>query len=199
MRGLLLVAMVAAASSSASNANQPDSPNDSLKFTPVEFYSFELGGESGQYTAWEKRQISKFEGLSTTIDIQDVKGKPKDRWASIARINLYGEGDEKQRKVLSLTFTADRSTRRVEADIWRGGDTPHLPIGAELKVGKPISFGLYAIAASELALMIDGQTLGTTVKCEFDVKSIRIIGSGMDVRFSPFNLMKKSFASEKRQ
>ena len=73
MRNLLFLALTASSMAMAADSSEPASFPDSLKFTPVEFYSFELGGESGQYTAWEKQQISKFDGLSATIDIQEVR------------------------------------------------------------------------------------------------------------------------------
>ena len=190
MRFLLFFALVVISNVFASESIAAEHPPGTLKFSPIEFYTFNLGGESGQYTDWEKLQISRFDGLATTIDIQEIKGKPKDKWASIARINLYGEGEKNARKMLSLIFTGDRKTRKIRAELWRGGDTPRHPIDVELSEGKPINLSLVATATNEFLLSIDDLT--ATIENEFEVKSIQAIGSGVDVKFSPFNLLEKS-------
>ena len=193
MRWFLLFAMIGTMNAFASDPPVLEHPPGTLKFSPVEFYKFNLGGESGQYTDWEKQQIAGFEGLSTTIEVKETKGKPKDKWASIARINFYGAGDGKSRKMLSLTFTADRKSQKIAAELWRGGDTPRHPIDVSLTVGKPINFSLVVTAPDECLLSIDDLT--STIKSEFDVKAIQVIGSGLDVTFSSFNLLRKSPAN----
>jgi hypothetical protein len=192
MRWLLLFSLILSSGAIASDPPASEQSPETLKFTPLELYKFNLGGESGQYTDWEKLQIHKFDGLSTTIEIKEVKGKPKDKWASIARISMYGEGDEKSRGILSLTFKADRKTGKIEADLWRGGDTPHHPIDVDLVVGKPIQLFVLVTATDEFTLQIDDFT--STIESKFEVKAIRVIGSGVDVTFSPFNLLGKSIA-----
>lgn len=190
MRWLLMVTLVVSTIALASDPPASAHPPGTLKFTPIELYKFNLGGESGQYTDWERLQIARFDGLATTMEIKEVKGKPKDKWASIARINLYGEGEGKLRKMLSLTFTADRKSKKIEADLWRGGDTPRHPIDVELSAGKPIQLSVLVTAADELTLQIDD--LNATVGNDFEVRAIQVIGSGVDVTFSPFNLLQKS-------
>ena len=192
MRWLLLTVLIFSTSSFASELAATDHPPGTLKFTPVEFYKFNLGGDSGQYTNWEKLQIAQFDGLATTFEITEIKGKPKDKWASIARVILFGEGEGKSRKMLSVTFTADRKSKEIGAEISRGADSPHHPVDVNLSAGKSIKLSVLVTAPGELTIQVDD--LSATIESEFEVKAISVIGSGLDVAFSSFDLLQKAHA-----
>lgn len=159
-------------------------------YTVKEHYRFNLGGESGQYTDWERYDLDAFDGLSTTISIDKTYGKPTDKWASLARINLFGPGEGKDRPILSLMFEVDRKDNHAVASIYRGKDKPREAFDAPLAAGKPIKVSMLRNAPGKLQVSLDKASY--EIPCEFEVKGIAMIGSGLDVKFEPFNLLKRA-------
>src|SRR5690348_9213640 len=45
------------------------------QFTPGERYRFDLGGEAGEYSEWERSGLAHFDGIATTIRVKAVKGR----------------------------------------------------------------------------------------------------------------------------
>lgn len=134
-------------------------------FEPAERYRFALGGESGQYTNAERNGLDHFDGLSTTIHIDDVKGKPGDKWSSLARINLFCPGAGKDRKLVSLFFVIDRTTHRISTEYERSKDSPRMALQKVLSIEKPIEV--------------------------VDIKGVSAVGSGVDVLFEPFVMLRR--------
>jgi hypothetical protein len=154
-----------------------------------EHYRFNLGGHSGMYTDWERTDLDGFDGLTTTIKVEKTYGEPADKWASIARINLFGPGEGEHRPSLSFIFSADRKDRHIEATIMRAIDKPRERFDATLAVGKAFNVSIVPHGTGKLLVQIDNAKFEVPV--DFDVKGLSVIGSGVDVKFEPFNLLKR--------
>ena len=188
VRASLAVLTLALAVSSLAHADK-EAVAPTPMFQAKEHYRFNLGGESGMYTDWERMDLDGFDGLTTTLNIEKTYGKPGDKWASIARIILFGAGDDKERPQLSFTFVADRKNGQVEASIMRTKDTRE-PFDAKLAVGKSFTVSIVPQGTGKLLVAIDKATY--EVPSDLDVKAVRVIGSGVDVKFEPFNLLKRA-------
>ena len=149
-----------------------------------EQYRLNIGGDVGTYTDWERMALTGFLGLETTVYIDTVYGKKSDKWDSIGRINLTGEKGGKSRR-LSFLFYVDRGTKKITVKHQMDdGQVMALDIPFELKQAIPMSMawkapGLLEVKTGEATY---------EVACDFDVASVRALGSGVDVRFEPFVL-----------
>jgi hypothetical protein len=187
VRTSLVVFILAIASASLLHAAEKEAAAPTPTYEAKEHYRFNLGGDSGMYTDWERMDLDGFDGLTTTVSIEKTYGKPGDKWASIARIMLFGAGDDQNRPQLSFTFVADRKNGQIEASIMRSKDTREA-FDAKLAVGKPFTVSIVPQGAGKLLVAIDKATY--EVPSDLDVKAVRVIGSGVDVKFEPFNLLK---------
>jgi hypothetical protein len=161
----------------------------SQRYEAKEHYRFNLGGDSGFYTDWERLDLDGFDGLTTTIKIEKAYGQPSDKWASLARINLYGPGLGKDRALLSLVVEVDRKDNHADPSIYRSKDKPREGFNIKLPVGKAFDVTIVRNAPGKLLVSFDKATF--EVPCDFDVRAISAAGSGIDVRFEPFNLLKR--------
>jgi hypothetical protein len=184
----LLVVLLGFLSSLHAAAEDSNTPSGE-RYEAKEHYRFNLGGPSGQYTDWERYDLDRFEGLTTTITIDKTYGKPSDKWASMARIIFFGPGTDKDRRRLSLLIVADRKDGSVEAAIDRGKDKPHEAFDARMAVGKQIAVTIVPLAPGKLLVSIDKANY--EVPYDLDIRGIGVVGSGVDVKFEPFNLLKR--------
>jgi hypothetical protein len=189
MRLLLTVLTFALSSGFLAHAQaSPDTSAQAQRYEVKEHYRFNLGGDSGQYTDWERSDLDGFDGLTTTILIPKAFGKPGDKWSSLARINLFGPGEGKDRPILSLIIEVDRKDNHADASIYRAKDKPREGFDAKLAVGKPFVVTIVRNAPGKLLVSIDKSNY--EVPCDFDVRGIGAVGSGVDVKFEPFNLLR---------
>jgi len=175
----------------ADSKSNSDSATDgqSQRYQAKEHYRFNLGGDSGFYTDWERLDLDGFDGLATTIKIVKAYGKPSDKWSSLARINLFGPGVGNDRALLSLMILVDRKDNQAAPLIYRSKDKPRESFDINLPVGKPFDVTIVRNAPGTLLFSFDKATF--EVPCDFDVKGISAAGSGIDVKFEPFNLLKR--------
>lgn len=171
------------------DAKSATAPSADVRFEAKEHYRFNLGGPSGEYTDWERSDLDGFEGLATTVTIDKTYGKPGDKWAAIGKIRLLGAGDEKTRRVLALTLYADRKTLHVTPLISLGSGKEDERFDVQYEVGKPINLTILPMSAGKLVFSFDGH--GYEVPCDFEIKGIAVVGSGVDIKFDPFNLMRR--------
>jgi len=190
--GLALMAGVAFASNESAAPKSAPQTAPKLEFEPAERYRFALGGESGQYTDAERDGIEHFDGLSTTITIEKVYGKPSDKWASIARINLFGPGEGENRKLVSVILTADRKTHHVTTD-YKPNKDKYVALQKDLSIEKAIDLKILAASPGKLLVVLDGDAF--EVDCDLDIKGVSLTGSGVDVRFEPFALLRRKAGS----
>jgi hypothetical protein len=190
MRLLLTAfALVLSFSSLVHAQTTADASAQPQRYEAKEHYRFNLGGDSGQYTDWERLDLDGFDGLTTTILIPKAYGKAGDKWSSLARINLFGPGEGKDRPILSLIIEVDRKDNHADASIYRAKDKPREGFDAKLAVGKPFVVSIVRNAPGKLLVSIDKSNY--EVPCEFDVKALSAVGSGVDVKFEPFNLLRR--------
>ena len=189
--GLTFAASIALASidSMPSTPASQMSGSTIADFEPIERYRFALGGESGQYTNAERVGLDHFDGLSTTIHIDEVKGNPGDKWSSLARINLFGPGEGKDRKLVSLFFVIDRTTHRISTEYQRSKDFPRMALQKELSIEKPIEVVILATTPGKLRIDLDGDAFD--VDCDLEIKGVSAVGSGVDVLFEPFVMLRR--------
>lgn len=159
------------------------------QFTPGERYRFELGGEAGQYSEWERTGLARFDGIATTIRIKAVKGRRSERWASIARIDLFGAGDGAQRRQLSIILSVDRTTQRISPQLWRGTNVARVPFKVDLPRGEPIDLKILTDTPGQLTVAF-GETI-FRIEDDFGIRSVGVLASGVDVRFDPFALLQR--------
>ncbi|HEY6939919.1 hypothetical protein [Dokdonella sp.] len=159
------------------------------QFTPAERYRFDLGGEAGQYSEWERTGLPRFDGLATTIRVKAAKGKRSGKWASIARIDLYGARDEGRRRQLSIILAVDRATQRVSPELWRGADLPRAPFKVDLPLGEPVDLKILTDTPGQLTIAF-GETI-FRIEDDFQIRSIGVLASGVDARFDPFALLQR--------
>ncbi|HJT98513.1 MAG TPA: hypothetical protein VJ696_09380, partial [Rhodanobacteraceae bacterium] len=112
-----------------------------------------------------------------------------DKWASIARINLYGPGEGEHRTRASVILTADRKTHHVTPDFMPPGSDKHVLLNKELSTDKAIDLKILAASPGKLLVVLDGDAF--EVDCDLDVKAFSVVGSGVDVRFEPFALLRR--------
>lgn len=170
-------------------AAEPTTESPPARYEAREHYRFNLGGPSGEYTDWERSELDTFGGLTTTITIDKAYGKPTDKWASIARIILSGPGQGKDRPRLSLIAIVDRKDNHVQVVIDRDKDNRE-GLDAKLSVGKAFTVGVLPNGPGKLLVSIDKSTYD--IPCDFDIKAIGVLGSGVDVKFEPFNLLHRT-------
>ncbi|MGN6519133.1 MAG: hypothetical protein ACTHK2_06890 [Dokdonella sp.] len=159
------------------------------QFTPGERYRFRLGGEAGEYSEWERSGLAHFDGLATTIRVAAVKGRRSGKWASIARIDLYGPGDAGLRPQKSVILSVDRTTQQVSPQLWRGKDLPRAPFNVDLPRGGPIDLKILTDTPGQLTIAF-GETI-FRIEDDFEITSIGVLASGVDVRFDPFVLLQR--------
>jgi len=155
---------------------------------PAERYRFNLGGPSGEFTNWERQDLARFDGLRTTIRIDQLRGKPSDKWAALTRVNLFGAGDDKERPMLSLLLHYDRKTHRPLALIQQGRNAEQARFDVDLPPDQPVTITIVPGASGELAVSFNANTF--KVPCDFEVKSISVVASGADAHFEPFELLR---------
>jgi len=160
-----------------------------IRYEARERYRFNLGGPSGEFTDWERYDLSSFGGLATTVKIDKVHGKPGDKWSAMGRISLVGAGEKSQRQRISLVLYADRSNSRITPLIELPGEKAAQKFDAQFEVGKPIVLSIVPGSSGKLVYSLDGHTY--VVPCNFEIKSISIVGSGVDISFDAFSLMRR--------
>lgn len=156
----------------------------------VEQHRMNLGGPSGQYTDWGRSGLEGFAGLRATVEIQRTHGRPRDKWSALARINLFdvATGDAEPR-MFSLMLVADRRTERVSAVVVPIGGGEQLGLAFEGTVGQPIGVELRMTAKDELSLAVGDSRYTVELPSGFRVDTVSAVGSGVDVRFDPFELL----------
>ncbi|HEX7916082.1 hypothetical protein [Rudaea sp.] len=159
------------------------------RYEAKEHYRFNLGGDSGQYTDWERLDLDGFDGIAATVQIDKVYGKPTDKWGSIARIAMFGTGTEKERPMFSLMFYVDRKTNTVVPIITHGKNAKEEAFDLKFEVGKPIEFTILPTSPGKLLFGFGKQTF--EVPYDFEIKALKVVGSGVDVKFEPFNLLRR--------
>lgn len=156
----------------------------------VERYAMNLGGPSGQYTDWERSGLQGLVGLRATIEIQKTHGRPRDKWNAIARINLSGPGQVGSGAPrLSLMFHADRHSGEVIAVVEPVGSEEGLQLDFASQVGRPIALEMQLQADGTLGLRLDQSDFTIVLPPQFRIDTVRTLGSGVDVRFDPFELL----------
>ncbi|HEU4662795.1 MAG TPA: hypothetical protein VFS55_02060 [Dokdonella sp.] len=159
------------------------------QFTPSERYRFNLGGDAGQYSEWERTGLARFDGLATTIRVKAVKGRRGAKWASIARIDLYGARDDGRRPQLSIILAVDRATQRVSPELWRGADLPRTPFKVDLPPGEPVDLKILTDTPGQLTIAF-GETI-FRIENHFEIRSVGVLASGVAARFEPFALLQR--------
>lgn len=159
------------------------------QFTPAERYRFDLGGEAGQYSEWERAGLARFDGLATTIRVRAAKGRRSEKWASIARVDLFGAGDPAARRQLSIILSVDRASGLVSPQLWRGTDLPRAPFKVDLPRGEPVDLKILTDTPGQLTIAF-GETI-FRIEDDFEITSIGVLASGVDVHFEPFVLLRR--------
>jgi hypothetical protein len=157
----------------------------------VERHRMNLGGPSGQYTDWQRSGIEGFTGLRTTIEIQKTHGRARDEWAAMARLNLFGvaEGGGDP-PMLSLLLRADRRSGAIEALLVSPGEDAQRGIEFQGEVGRLIQVEMQLRADGLLDLTLDGAAHAVALPSGFRVDAVTAVGSGVDVAFDPFELLR---------
>lgn len=155
-----------------------------------ERYRFNLGGESGSYTDWERYDLPRFDGLYAKIQFEKIYGKTKDKWASIARINLLGAGESKDQKKLSILLEVNRKDHKPTAMIKRTKGADSETFDVDLAADQPIEISVTALTPDNLLLTFNGRQY--EIAHDFEIHGISVIASGADVKFEPFNLMRQA-------
>jgi hypothetical protein len=192
LAGMLLLAggisIDAAADAVTSNTDRASAPQE-WRYEAKEHYRFNLGGDSGQYTDWERLDLDGFDGIAGTVRIDKVYGKPSDKWGSIARVAMFGAGEEKERPMFSLMFYVDRKTSTIVPIITHGKNAKEEAFDLKFEVGRPIEFTILATSPGKLLFGFGKQSF--EVPYDFEIKALRVVGSGVDVKFEPFNLLRR--------
>ncbi|UXI69300.1 hypothetical protein [Tahibacter amnicola] len=154
----------------------------------AERYRFNLGGDVGQYTDWERQDLARFDGLVTTFRFGKVYGKKSDKWDSIGRINLHGPGEGDGRAMISIIFLVDRKTHGVTPIVSDSitGQKGRLDVTAE--GDKPITFSAFKVADADKMLLKVNDT-SVTIPSTFEIRSVSVIGSGVDLGVEKFELV----------
>ncbi len=156
----------------------------------VERHRMNLGGASGQYTDWERNNIANFAGLRTSIDIQKTHGRPRDKWAAIARVNLHGAKDAAgDSDMLSVVLRADRRSGGLTAIVHHFDAAQPVRLEFDGRVGQAVELSMRMRAVDQLELELDQSRFMVELPTGFRVGSIAVIGSGVDVRFEPFDIL----------
>lgn len=155
-------------------------------YSSSERQSFNLGGPSGTYTDWNRYDLAPFTGLATVLEIPAVHGKPKDKWAAVAKIRLVAAGDSKPVS-LDLSFVVDRKTGRVHPRIQQGETTAPIEVEFGLKQSVPVVI----VWKSPGVLDVRIADSHVDVSVPFEINRIALAGSGLDVLFSPFVLLSR--------
>jgi hypothetical protein len=158
-------------------------------FAISERYRANLGGESGEYTDWERMDIDRFDGLATTIHFDAIRGKARDKWSSLARINLFGGGAKDVRPLVSVILAVDRKTHDVLPSLYRGKQEKSETFDISLSADKSIDLKIFHIDQHSLLVIMNEATFDVPV--DFDIKAVSVIGSGADVRFEPLDFLRK--------
>ena len=188
MQSLLLTLVLAAAEAPKTPAQPPARPE--LKLEPPERYRMVLGAPVGRFNDWEKLEVSRFYGLVTTVRIAKIDGKPGDAWASVARVNLIGPGDEKSRPVLALVLQFDRKTHKPMAYFTRSGDDKTYGFKADLPADQPIQ--VRAVANRPGKMIVGLNDFRFEIDLPFEVAGVSAVASGLDAAFEPFELMRRA-------
>lgn len=156
----------------------------------VEQHRTNLGGPSGHYTDWGRSGIEGFAGLRVTVEIQRTHGRPRDPWSALARINLSDVATGgAERPMLSLRLIADRRTDRISAVVVPVGGGERLRLAFEGAVGQPVDVEFRMTGNSALGLRVGDSRHSLELPPGFRVDTVTAVGSGVDVRFDPFELL----------
>lgn len=156
----------------------------------VERYAMNLGGPSGQYTDWQRSGLQGLVGVRATIEIQKTHGRPRDKWNAVARVNLSGPGqDGGDVPRLSVIFHADRRSGEVIAVVEPVGSEEGLKLDFASEVGRPIALEIRLLPDDALSLRLDQSDFTVELPRGFRIDTVRTLGSGVDVRFDPFELL----------
>lgn len=181
IKGIVFCGLLVGGGAFAQSSDAPD--------LIVERHRMNLGGPSGQYTDWERSGIENFAGLSATIEIQKTHGRPRDKWAALARVNLLGPRDTAgDAAMLSVVLHADRRSGEIVA-VFHQIDAKE-PIRLEFAgvVGRPVELSMRMQSGQRIELGLDQSRFVVELPAGFRVESVTAIGSGVDVSFKPFDI-----------
>lgn len=150
----------------------------------TEQYSFQLGGFSGHFTEWHRKNIAYFDGLSATIRIDDIYGNEGDRWASIARISLWEPGSADIQPKWSLLLVGDRKKKVIRPEVLYDDKTYSLD--AEFKLEQPISLVLRVNPTGGFQVSLNGRAFD--LPGEMKVGRVGLLASGLQVSVDPFEI-----------
>lgn len=182
---LVWTALLVTASAFAADTQgvPPDLVPDGYHIT--ERHSFNLGGESGSYTDWKRRDLPSFEGLATVMEIPEIHGKADDKWSAVAKIRfLTGRKDDAW---FALVFMADRKTRRIHALFERGDELSRFDVTFALK--DHVQVVVTRKAPDKLEARIGDTKI--EIPAPQPIEGIALAGSGLDVTFDPFLMLGK--------
>ena len=158
----------------------------------VDRHRMNLGGASGQYTDWERSGIEHFVGVNTTIEIEKTHGRPRDKWAALARVNLSGRKDAAgDAEWLSVAFQANRRNGEIIALFYNIGTKEPNRLEFAGTVGRPIALSMQIRSGQILELTLDDSRFTVELPPHFLVESVVAVGSGVDVSFNPFEILHK--------
>ena len=191
---LILILITALASIGTAQAAEAGGPLSDLipeGYRAIERQKFNLGAESGSYTDWYRYDLAPFHGFATMLEIPAIHGKVRDKWAAVAKIRFIAKGEGKQ-PAIALAFQADRKTERIHVLFQNGDDVSRFEIDFALKERVPIR--VLQKTTGSLTANIGDRLIEIPVS--FEIDSLSLVGSGLDVSFSPFVLLTKAGAPD---
>ena len=183
--GVILTATVAFAEDTASVPS--DLVPDGYRVT--ERHSFNLGAQSGSYTDWHRYDLASFDGFATVIEVPQIYGKPKDKWAAVVKIQFFVHG-QMEKPSFALLFMADRKTERIHALVERGDDISRFDVTFGLR--ERVQVVVTPQSAEKLEVRIGDTKI--EMPAPIQIEGIALIGSGLDVTFEPFTMLGKKSA-----
>jgi hypothetical protein len=155
-----------------------------------ERYRMVLGAEVGRFNDWEKYDLKRFAGFQAVIGAGNIRGKPKDTWASVARVNLIGAGEGKSRPVAAFVLKFDRKTHAPLAYLNRSGSDKAEAFQITLPADKPIRVSVVVNRPGKMLVRIEGAPF--EVNLPFEVTGISVVASGLDAVFEPFEILRRA-------
>jgi hypothetical protein len=153
------------------------------KLEAPERYRMVLGSDAGRFNDWEKYDLVRFAGIRTTISVGNIRGKPGATWASLARVNFIGAGDEKSRPVVALVIQFDRKTHKPLPYLTRTGSDKTEGFSVELAPDRPVPVVVYVNRPGKMEIVLAGKRYEADLP--FEVKGISVVVSGVDAVFEP--------------
>jgi hypothetical protein len=188
---ILITALTSVATAQAAETGSQLSDLVPEGYRAIERQRFNLGAESGSYTDWYRYDLAPFAGFATVLEIPVIHGKSRDKWAAVAKIRFIAGGEGKQPSI-ALAFQADRKTERIHGLFQNGDEVSRFEIDFARKERVPIQ--VLQKTAGNLTVTIGNRSIEIPVP--FEIDSLSLVGSGLDVTFSPFVLLTKAGAPD---